>query len=131
MEKEKMLEATLGFLIKDGKIWLAVKTRKIGKGCWNGYGGGVEPEDKNLLESLKREVEQECGVQISETATKKVAIIDYHNEKSEGGIYVVKVHTFFIKDWKGEPQTSEEMATPTLFEINNLPFEKMMPADKE
>ena len=129
--KEKNIEATLGFLIRNNKVWLAVKTRKIGQGLWNGYGGGVEPEDKNLVESLKREVRQECGVEIAEATTEKVAVIDFQNTKDNGETYIVKVHIFFIKDWQGEPKESEEMTTPTLFEINNLPTEKMMPADRE
>lgn len=121
----------MGFLKKDGRIWLAKKTRNIGQGCWNGYGGGIEPEDKNLVESLKREVAQECGVQISEKEVEKVAIIEFHNTTSNGEIFVCKVHVFFINDWQGEPQESEEMITPTNFEIKNLPLEKMMLADKE
>lgn len=129
MEEKKLLEATLGFLIKDKKVWLAVKTRNIGKGCWNGYGGGVELEDKNLVECLKIETKTECKVEIK--GVEKVAIIDFHNTKTDGETFVCKVHIFWIKDWEGIPQESEEMATPTLFEINNLPLEKMMPADKE
>lgn len=131
MIEKKLLEATLGFLIKDRKVWLAIKTRNIGQGRWNGYGGGIEPEDKNIIDCLKREVKKECEVQISEKATEKVAIIDFHNTKSDGETFVCKVHVFFIKDWQGEPKESEEMATPTNFEISNLPFENMMPADRE
>lgn len=131
MEEKKLLEATLGFLIKDKKVWLAIKTRNIGQGRWNGYGGGVEPEDKNIIECLKREIKKECGVKISEKEIEKVAIIDFYNTKSDGETFVCKVHVFFVKDWEGELKESEEMATPTIFEINNLPLENMMPADKE
>ncbi len=44
MEEEKtLLEATLVLCIdKDHNVLLGVKTRKIGKDCRNGYGGGVE-----------------------------------------------------------------------------------------
>lgn len=131
MDEKKLLEATLGFLVKDGKVWLAVKTRHIGKDRWNGYGGGVESEDRNLIECLKRETKVECKVEIKGGTTEKVAIINFYNTKSDGETFVCKVHVFLIKDWEGVPQESEEMATPTNFEINNLPFEQMMPADKE
>jgi len=131
MEEKKLLEATLGFLIKNNEIWLAKKTKKIGAGCWNGYGGGIEPEDKNEIECLSREVEEESGVKISKETTEKVAIIDFHNTKSDGEIFICKVHIFFISNWEGEPKESTEMATPTKFEINNLPIDNMMPADKE
>lgn len=131
MEEKELKEATLGFLIKDGFVWLAIKTQKIGEGYWNGYGGGIEPEDKNLIDSLEREIKEECGVKISKETVEKVAIIDFHNTKSDGKIFVCKVYIFFIKEWEGEPKESKEMKTPTKFEINNLPFENMMPADKE
>jgi hypothetical protein len=39
MKKEKVLSrATVCFLTKEDKILLGMKTRKIGAGCWNGYG---------------------------------------------------------------------------------------------
>ncbi|MFA6076907.1 MAG: NUDIX domain-containing protein [Candidatus Paceibacterota bacterium] len=131
MDEKKLLEATLGFLVRDGKVWLAIKTRNIGRDHWNGYGGGVEPEDKNLIECLKRETQEECKVEIKGETAEKVAVIDFHNTKSDGEIFVCKVHIFLVKDWEGVPQESEEMATPTNFKIDNLPFEQMMPADKE
>lgn len=41
MRKEKVLEnAVLVFLLKGDEVLLAVKTRNIGAGCYNGYGGG-------------------------------------------------------------------------------------------
>ena len=131
MEEKKLLEATLGFLVKDGKVWLAVKTRNIGKDRWNGYGGGIEPEDKSVLYCLKREILKECEVEIDDKSTEEVALIDFHNTKSDGEIFVCKVHVFIIKEWTGIPKESEEMATPTEFEMNNLPFDKMMLADRE
>jgi ADP-ribose pyrophosphatase YjhB (NUDIX family) len=131
MEEKKLLEATLGFLVKDGRVWLAIKTRNIGKDRWNGYGGGIEPEDKSVMDCLKREMLKECEVEIQEKAAEKVAIIDFHNTKSDGEIFVCKVHVFLVKEWNGIPKESEEMASPTEFEFKNLPFDKMMQADKE
>lgn len=131
MKEKMLLEATLGFLAKDSYVWLAMKTKKIGAGCWNGYGGGIESTDKNIIEALAREVKEECGVEIAREAIEKAAIIDFHNTKSDGEIFICKVHIFLVKDWKGEPMKTEEMTTPTKFKITNLPHEKMMPADIE
>ena len=44
----------------------------------------MEPEDKNILECLKREILKECEVEIKEKETEKVAVIDFHNTKSDG-----------------------------------------------
>ncbi|MDR3519611.1 MAG: NUDIX domain-containing protein [Candidatus Pacebacteria bacterium] len=131
MNEKELSEATLGFLIKDGHVWLAIKTRNIGKDRWNGYGGGMEPEDKNIVDCLKREVLKECEVEITEKATEKVAVIDFHNTKSDGKTFVCKVHVFLIREWSGTPKESEEMASPTEFEMSKLPLENMMAADKE
>ena len=130
---EKKLEgdATLGFLIKEGHVWLGIKTRNIGKGLRNGYGGGMDPGDKDLEECLKREVKQESGVNISTTGLEKVAIINFHNTTTSGETFTTKVHVFLIKDWTGEPQATEEMIDPKEFEIKDLPLGQMMVADKE
>ena len=43
MQEEKVsLNATLCYPIRDNKILLVLKAQKIGQGCWNGYGGGID-----------------------------------------------------------------------------------------
>ncbi len=83
------------------------------------------------MDCLKREILKECEVEIQEKATEEVAIIDFHNTKNDGEIFVCKVHVFLIKEWSGIPKESEEMASPTEFPFNKLPLENMMAADKE
>jgi len=41
MEKV-LLDAVVCYLVREDEILLAFKTVKIGKDCWNGYGGGIE-----------------------------------------------------------------------------------------
>ena len=134
MEREEkvLFKATVCIPVKDGKVLLGMKTRKIGMGCWNGYGGGIE-EGETILESAIRELEEESGLKAKIEDLEKVAIVDFHNEKSDGTIFVSRVHFFLVKDWDGEPKETEDgaMITPTFFYIDNLPYDKMMPADKE
>jgi ADP-ribose pyrophosphatase YjhB (NUDIX family) len=133
MEKEKVLfKATVVLPVKDGKVLLGMKTRKIGVGCWNGYGGGVE-DGENILDCAIRELEEESGLRARLEDLVKVAIVDFHNEKVDGSVFVSRVHFFLVKDWEGEPTETKDgaMITPTFFDINDLPYEKMMPADKE
>ena len=101
-------------------------------GCWNGYGGGVE-NGETLIECAIRELEEESGLKAKPEDFEKVAIAEFHNEKSDGTIFVSRVHFFLVTNWQGEPSETEDnaMITPTFFNINNLPFDKMMPADKE
>jgi len=130
MREEKVLiDATICFLVKDGKILLAEKADKIGKGCWNGYGGGIE-NGETPEQSAVRELEEEAGVIADRGSMEKVAIVDFHNTKSDGKSFVCRCHVYLIKKWSGEPRETIEMLRPTWFDVNSLPFEKMMPADK-
>lgn len=136
MKKEKVLyNATACFLTKDNKILLGLKTDKIGKDCWNGYGGGIE-EGESAVEAAIRELKEETKTEENEGVValpehlEKIAIVDFHNTKSDGETFVCKVHFYLVRQWKGEAQETEEMIKPTWFEINNIPFGQMMPADK-
>lgn len=133
MQEEKVLfNATVCLPIKEGQVLLGMKTRKIGMGCWNGYGGGIE-DGETVLECAIRELEEESGLKTNSENLEKVAIVDFHNEKSDGSLFVCRVHFFLVKDWQGVPIETKDnaMVTPTFFDINDLPFDKMMPADKE
>jgi ADP-ribose pyrophosphatase YjhB (NUDIX family) len=132
-EEEKVIfTATVCLPIKDRRVLLGMKTRKIGVGCWNGYGGGVE-DDETITECAIRELEEESGLITKLEDLEKVAIVDFHNEKSDGSVFVSRVHFFLVKNWRGEPIETEDgaMVAPTYFNINDLPYDKMMPADKE
>lgn len=113
----------------EGKeVLLARKTRHIGKGRWNGYGGGLEPGE-NLLTCAVRETRQESGLEVSSTDLEKVAEVTFHNTKSDGRNFSCLVHVYIISRWRGEPRASEEMMEPTWFPLANLPVSQMMPAD--
>ncbi len=135
MEEEKTLfNATVVFLLKDGKVWFAVKGRKIGKGLWNGYGGGIEPNETKE-ESAIRECHDESGVVIDPKDLDYSGYMDFHNTKTDMSVFVCRVHIFIARTWHGEPketidpETNEiEMFRPTLFPIEDLPQE-LMPAD--
>ncbi len=131
IQEEKVLfKATVVIPIRDGQVLLAIKTRKIGAGCWNGYGGGVE-EGETTLECATRELKDESGLIASKEDLEKVAIADFHNEKIDGSIFVCRVHFYLWKKWEGFPKETEEMINPTPFNINDLPLKGMMPADRE
>ncbi|KKQ35963.1 MAG: hypothetical protein US50_C0002G0023 [Candidatus Nomurabacteria bacterium GW2011_GWB1_37_5] len=132
MEEKVLLNATVCLLIKDDDVILGLKTKKIGAGCWNGYGGGIE-EGETPIKAAIRELEEEVGVTALPEHLEKMAIVDFHNTKSDGDTFVCRVHFFVVKEWNGEPKETNEMVmiTPTTFNKNNLPFNKMMPADRE
>ncbi|MFA4998725.1 MAG: NUDIX domain-containing protein [Candidatus Paceibacterota bacterium] len=130
MEEEKiLLEAVLCFLVRGEKIRLAQKTQKIGEGYLNGYGGGIE-EGEKPREAVVREIWEEAWIKVNPKHLKKVAIIYFHNTRSDGSTFVCRVHVYIVRKWQGKPKETETMVKPTMFNINNLPFEKMMPADR-
>ena len=127
----KIFTATVCFLLKDNQVNLAVKTRKIGKDRWNGYGGGTDDEDKDLVTTAVRELWEESEVWVAPESLRKMAILEFHNSPGEAGEFMAKVHIYVTHEWTGEPKPTKEMATPTWFPINDLPLDTMMPADRE
>lgn len=129
MEKT-LAKATLVFLLKGDNVLLAIKARHIGEGKWNGYGGGIE-DDETVRECVSRELEDESGLVTDPTKLVKMAVINFHNTKSDGEQFTCRVHIFFAYEWRGEVKETEEMLTPTWFPINNLPLDNLMPADPD
>jgi len=131
-EEKTLLKATVCIPIRDKKVLFGMKTRKIGVGCWNGFGGGVE-DGETIAECAIRELEEESGLKTRLEDLEKVAIVNFHNEKSDGTIFVSQVHFFLVGKWEGEPIETKDgaMINLTFFDIDNLPYEKMMPADRE
>lgn len=133
-EKEKtLLNATVCFLYKEEEkqILLGLKIGKIGKGRWNGYGGGIEKGESPRVTAVRELMEETKGTIASPDALEKIAIVDFHNTKSNGEKFVCRVHAYLVKEWFGEPQNTKEMANPSWFDVSRLPLDKMMPADRD
>jgi|FLOH01.1.fsa_nt_gi 8-oxo-dGTP pyrophosphatase MutT (NUDIX family) len=136
MKEEKVLyKATICFLIKDGRILLALKTCKIGAGFLNGYGGGIELGETAVataIRELKEETDKDDdkGVVALPADLEKIAIVDFNNIKSDGDSFVCRVHVYLVKDWKGEAKDTETMIDAQWYDVRNLPLDEMMPSDK-
>ncbi len=137
MEKEKILkDAVLAFFVKDGKVLLGIKMKKIGKGKLNGHGGGIE-EGETPEEACIREVEEETrengisgtGVNIFPEDLIKTAEMSFHNQTEEGIVFICKVHVFLVKKWEGEIRSTEDLSKLSWYKINNIPKDMLMPAD--
>jgi ADP-ribose pyrophosphatase YjhB (NUDIX family) len=130
MKEEKvLLNAVIVYLVRGDEVLLAMKTKKIGAGCWNGYGGGIEAGESEV-DAVIRELREESGAVTQPEYLEKIAVVDFHNTKTDGTKFMCRCHVFIIKEWTGEIKATDEMLTPTWFKINNLPLEQMMPADR-
>lgn len=135
MRTQKVLcDAVVCYLFdKKGKILLAMKPESDEgeRGCWNGYGGGIEKGEAVEI-TATREVYEETGKGVIAPPynLKKVAIIDFYNHQQNGNVFTCRVHFFISSRWFGEPKDSKEMKKPTFFHKNNIPYNELMPADR-
>lgn len=127
----------LVFLCEGNNVWLAYKPpgKKIGGGCWNGYGGLYEPEkDASLKRTVCREVYEEALIRIGIANPTKVGVIDFHVAIIRNGILglaVNRAHIYQICVWDGVPQETSSMMKPTKFSIETAcGLQNIMPADK-
>ncbi len=129
MEKT-LLSASLIFPTTDTHVALALKKQKIGAGFLNGVGGGIEPGE-DALACAVREAREEWSVVFDPATLNKVAVVDFHNRKSDGEVFTCRIHVFLGGAWEGEAVESDEMGLPQWFSKNNMPFERMMLADRD
>ena len=120
-------QVSLCFPLRGSQISLAMKKRGFGANRWNGYGGKPEEGDSSVEDTAIRELFQESGIIVKKKALKKVSEIEFFfTQKPE---WDQCVHTYFIYEWEGEPQETEEMR-PQWFDIGSIPYGEMWPEDK-
>lgn len=129
-----MTESTLVFFVDWGRIWLAVKNFKVGAGKPNGYGGKKKRKDKTIEVTAIRETGEESGFYPDASMLTKVAVIDFY----KAGKHVFRCHIYLCRKnkdgqerWNGELKATREMAKPEPYLNWAVPYERMMPADKE
>lgn len=112
---------TLGFLLREEHILLAMKKRGFGAGKWNGFGGKIE-QGETPEESLARECAEEIGVHIEPKDAVHAADLTFRFLDQPDWDMFCRVYT--LSSWEGEPHESEEMA-PRWFLRNEIPFQEM------
>lgn len=117
---------TLVYVVRDGEILLGRKGRKLGKGFWNGFGGGVE-EGESVLAAAIRETHEEVG--ITPLQLKKIGEIVFVYPDKPLGANEHEVHVFIASDFAGRVRQTSEMETPTWFSASEIPYAEMWPSD--
>jgi len=119
-----MKHLTLAFLVTDKAICLALKKRGFGEGLLNGYGGKLEMGE-SLTQAACREIFEESGVQVDQSALEKVAVHNFIYIK-EGEF---EVHVYLVKSWQGDPVETDEMK-PCWYQFSDIPYKEMWPDDE-
>lgn len=122
--QQPLRQATLGFLVREGEILLAMKKRGFGEGKWNGSGG--KPEPGELIEDTAvREINEE--IRVTPKSLQRMGTIRFYiPHKPE---WDQEVLVYIVDEWEGEPQETEEMR-PQWFSTSEIPFDEMWPDDK-
>ena len=112
--------------MKDDKVLLAMKKRGFGVGKWNGIGGKVQ-DGETIEIAAAREIQEEIEGLVDPAKMENIGNIEFYFKDNPG--WNQKMHIFMVKNWKGEPQESEEMK-PQWFDVKDIPFDAMWPDDK-
>lgn len=125
IKADKIVHMNIIFPLRGSKVLLAIKTRKIGVGLFNGYGGKQE-EGQTMTESCAEELFKESSLIALPQDFVQVGIVNFFIHKNDETIVLNKCDIFTVTNFSGEPVETEEMITPTWFEIEKIPMNKMM-----
>ncbi len=98
-----------GVVVEDGKILLVRRTHKPAKNCWSIPGGRVE-QGETLKDAVKREMLEECGVDVEVGNVICVAEV-----VREGKHYVIV--DFEVKLKAGEVRAGDDAAEARWFSL--------------
>jgi ADP-ribose pyrophosphatase YjhB (NUDIX family) len=122
-------QRTICFPITDDKILLGMKLKGFGAGKYNGFGGKFDASkgDKTIKETAIRELVEESVLNGDVSDLEYVGLIDF--EFPAKPVFNQRVRVYFLKNWSGEPEQTEEMR-PEWFNLNSVPYNKMWDSDK-
>lgn len=118
-----MSEASLCYVVQEGRILLIRKKRGVGAGRINGPGGKVEPGE-TMRESAVRETREEIGVTPLDLELRGELTFDFVGAK------VVRCGVFVAPRFEGEPIETDE-AVPVWHSTAALPYDEMWDDDRE
>ncbi len=118
-----MKHVTLLFLLRDGRILLAMKKRGFGAGKWNGVGGKQDPGE-TVLQAAVRECQEE--IEVTPIEPRLVGTLDFYDQADPDFNHFA--HIYVAKNWEGEPAETEEMR-PQWFKTGDIPYAEMWADD--
>lgn len=123
---KRTINTTLVLIFQNNKVLLAQKKRGFAQGTFNGIGGKQDPGE-TIEQAMVRETQEEIGV--TPTKYEQVGLICF-DTWYKGERVDLNLNIFTCSDFVGEIKETEEMI-PEWFKLENVPFNKMLPDDKE
>ena len=124
MEELRTLNTTLVLLKKDNKILLGEKKRGFAKGTLNGIGGKQDPGE-TIDQAMIRECQEEIGATpVDYSLLGKIDFDVWH----KGEHVNMPLYIYTCTKYTGNIHETEEMI-PAWYDVNNMPFEKMLADD--
>lgn len=120
--------ATLCFVLDtvQNKVLLGKKQHGHGVGKLNGFGGKAEWEDTSLIHTIRREVKEECGIDIIDPLLK--AVIRFHPKLQTKELLTGYIYT--CTNWEGIPSDSQEMKVEW-YDLRQMPYGEMWEDDAQ
>ncbi len=115
-------EATVLYVVCDGRVLLIEKKRGLGAGKINGPGGRVEAGENEQGAAI-REFEEE--VQATPVGVEKCGELWFHVLRGPA----IRIHVFRASDCVGEPRETAE-ATPFWSDVDSMPYDRMWADDR-
>lgn len=110
---------TLAFIKRNDAVLLGLKTRGLGEGFWNGFGGKVEKKE-TVHQAAVREIKEECNLNVKQLT--HLGIVRY---EEDGNPQASVVHIFTCSNFYGTAQASEEMNPLKWYPFTNIPYDNM------
>lgn len=123
MPEKDFIEATICWILKDGKALLKLAKKGISEGRWNAVGGKVEANE-TALDCVRREVSEETGLKIKDPKYHGKLTFVLGEEKIKPWI----IHVFSVNEFTGKLKESEE-GELKWFSLDKIPFDKMWQDD--
>jgi len=124
---QRPVEATVCWIVRDGKALLKLANSGISAGKWNAVGGKVEPGE-TPLECAKREAFEETGLAISDAAYRGKLTFLFVDESGKSKADEWVMHVFAAGGFSGEMKASDE-GELRWFDIERMPFGHMWEDD--
>lgn len=132
--------ATITYLLTHGKVCFAPKKQDVHKKggealsesklTLNGYGGKKEKEDASVRDTACREVEGEARVIVRPENLIPAARLRFYWPGNTTDRCDMDCYVFFAATWEGDPVETDEMGAPEYFTPEEIPYDRMLPADR-